>query len=73
VRTVTVRQAADWHTSVSIGAATWFPGSAIKKSSDLMTLADTALYAAKAAGKDRAVAHQDTAPDSGPRSMVGPV
>jgi PleD family two-component response regulator len=50
---------------VSIGAATWFPGSAVRKSSELMTMADAALYAAKAAGKDRAVAHQDAATDSG--------
>jgi PleD family two-component response regulator len=56
---------------VSIGAATWFPGSAVKKSSELMTLADAALYAAKAAGKDRAVAHED-APDSGSRSEISP-
>ncbi|MET0965091.1 MAG: diguanylate cyclase [Nakamurella sp.] len=70
-RTVSIRQAAGWHTSVSIGAATWFPGSAVKKSSELMTLADAALYAAKAAGKDRAVAHQDV-PDSGSRSEISP-
>lgn len=56
VRSVTVRQAADWTASVSVGAATWLPGSDFTKYSDLMTLADTALYAAKAAGKDRAYA-----------------
>ncbi len=56
VRGVTVRQAAGWNATVSVGAATWFPGSAAAKSSELLTLADTALYAAKAAGKDRALA-----------------
>ena len=59
VRGVTVRQAAGWNATVSVGAATWFPGSAAAKSSELLALADTALYAAKAAGKDRALACQD--------------
>lgn len=59
VRGVTVRQAAGWNATVSVGAATWFPGSAAAKSSELLALADAALYAAKAAGKDRALACQD--------------
>lgn len=59
VRAVTVRQAAGWNATVSVGAATWFPGSAAAKSSELLALADAALYAAKAAGKDRALACQD--------------
>jgi len=59
VRGVTVRQAAGWNATVSVGAATWFPGSAAAKSSELLALADTALYAAKAAGKDPALACQD--------------
>ena len=54
VRSVTVRQAAGWRASVSIGIATWLPGSDLKKSSELVALADAALYLAKAAGKDRA-------------------
>jgi len=56
VRAVTVRQAVGWHASVSIGTGTWFPGSSTAKAIDLLTLADGALYAAKAAGKDRVVA-----------------
>lgn len=59
VRAVTVRQATGWHPSVSIGAATWAPGSSTVKPAELLRLADTALYAAKAAGKDRAVAVDD--------------
>ena len=65
VRAVTVRQAAGWNPSVSVGTATWFPGSGINKAGELMTLADAALYAAKAAGKNRAVAHQSAATGSG--------
>jgi len=59
VQAVVVRQATGWHASVSIGAATWFPGSATAKPTDLLMRADTALYAAKAAGKDRAVAVEE--------------
>ena len=54
VRAVTVRQAAGWNVSVSVGAATWRPGAEASTSGELMAEADTALYAAKAAGKDRA-------------------
>lgn len=61
VRAVVVRQATGWHASVSIGAATWFPGSSTAKATDLLMRADTALYAAKAAGKDRAVAFEEPA------------
>ncbi len=66
VRAVTVRQAADWHAGVSIGAATWSPGSTVPKATELMARADTALYAAKAAGKDRAVLYQDVAAQPAP-------
>ena len=58
VRAVTVRQAADWRLSVSIGAASWRPGCEMKESAGLLDLADKALYVAKAAGKDRAVGHR---------------
>jgi diguanylate cyclase (GGDEF)-like protein len=61
VRGVTLRQAAGWHANVSIGVATWSPGSAVGRAAELMTMADSALYAAKAAGKDRVV----TYPNSG--------
>lgn len=54
VRSVVIRQAAGWKVSVSIGAATWIPGSEVSKSGELVALADVALYQAKAAGKDRA-------------------
>ncbi len=71
VRAVTVRQAAGWNASISVGAATWLPGSQVMKSSELIALADTALYAAKAAGKDRAYPPQNTAqdPDSAPEDV----
>ena len=64
VRAVTVRQAAGWNVTVSVGAATWIPGSATAKFSDLLALADAALYAAKAAGKDRAAHCSDSLDDS---------
>ena len=54
VRTVTIRQAAGWQVSVSVGAATCLPGADLASSSELVARADTALYAAKAAGKNRA-------------------
>ena len=56
VRAVTVRQAGGWRLTVSVGAASWTPGSARGTSMELVDRADRALYAAKAAGKDRAVA-----------------
>ncbi len=60
VRAVTMRQAADWSLSVSVGTASWHPGDDPVKSGDALALADRALYAAKRAGKDRAVAHDPT-------------
>jgi diguanylate cyclase (GGDEF)-like protein/PAS domain S-box-containing protein len=57
-RTVTIRQAADWSLSVSVGAASWHPGSPAPKSLELLARADEALYAAKTAGKDRAVVYR---------------
>lgn len=59
VRKAKVRQAPDWQLTVSVGAATWNPGDDPLRPADLMTRADVALYAAKAAGKDRAASHRD--------------
>ncbi len=56
-RTVTVRQAPGWKFSVSVGSASWHPGETKLKPVELLTQADQALYAAKAAGKDRALAY----------------
>lgn len=58
VRAVRLRQAPGRELSVSVGAATWDPNWAKIKSAELVDRADKALYAAKAAGKDRAVAYQ---------------
>jgi len=57
VRCVAVRQAPGWDLSVSVGSASWHPGEATLRPVELLTQADHALYAAKADGKDRAVAH----------------
>ena len=54
VRSVTIRQAAGWQVTVSIGAATWLPGAGTANASELVALADAALYEAKSAGKNRA-------------------
>jgi diguanylate cyclase (GGDEF)-like protein/PAS domain S-box-containing protein len=54
VRAVTLRQAADWNLSVSVGTASWHPGDEPIKSGDALAHADRALYAAKTAGKNRA-------------------
>lgn len=57
VRAVTVRQAADWPLSVSIGTASWHPGDEPIKSGQALAHADHALYAAKSAGKNRAIGY----------------
>ena len=59
VRSVVVRQAVGWQATVSIGHATWLPGVELAKAPELVALADAALYQAKSAGKDRAVAYRD--------------
>jgi diguanylate cyclase (GGDEF)-like protein len=59
VRSVAVRQAPGWDLSVSVGSASWHPGEAKLRPVELLTQADQALYAAKAAGKDCAVAHSN--------------
>jgi len=64
VRGVAVRQAAGWPMSVSVGTASWQPGSDTTKSTELLAQADLALYAAKAAGKDQAKSHVPEAPPS---------
>jgi len=55
-RQVNIRQAGGCSLSVSVGLSTWLPGATTRTSSGLLAQADRALYAAKAAGKDRAVA-----------------
>ncbi len=65
VRQVRIRQASDRAMTVSIGVSTWLPGSAVGRSADLLARADLALYAAKAAGKDRACAHHPGVQDQG--------
>lgn len=60
VRSVTVRQAAGWSLSVSIGTTGWHPGEETIKSADALAHADRALYVAKANGKNQAVAHDLT-------------
>ncbi len=57
VRTVTVQEAPDWKFSVSVGTASWHPGKASLDPVELLDHADQALYAAKSAGKDRAIAY----------------
>jgi diguanylate cyclase (GGDEF)-like protein/PAS domain S-box-containing protein len=60
VRAVTVRQAADWQLSVSVGTSSWAPGHPATKAVQLLADADQALYAAKHAGKDAAVSSVDS-------------
>lgn len=60
VRALTVRQAPGWNLSVSVGTASWLPDRELITSSELHGRADEALYAAKAAGKNRAVAYEDS-------------
>ncbi len=71
VRAVTVRQAAGWNVTVSIGAATWSPGAEVMKAAELLALADTALYAAKSAGKDRALVWRDSPDGSASMTDLG--
>jgi diguanylate cyclase (GGDEF)-like protein len=62
VRSVTVRQAAGWSLSVSVGASSRHPGEEKAKSGDALAWADRALCAATTAGKDQAVAHRRAEP-----------
>jgi len=55
VRGTRLRQAPDWPLTVSVGTATWQPGDPPLRPAELLHRADQHLYAAKAAGKDRAV------------------
>ncbi|HEX8496751.1 MAG TPA: EAL domain-containing protein [Actinomycetales bacterium] len=59
VRAITMRQAPRWALSVSVGTATWHPDDDPLRSVQLLARADGALFAAKAAGKDRAVAYEE--------------
>jgi diguanylate cyclase (GGDEF)-like protein/PAS domain S-box-containing protein len=58
VRGTTLRQAVGWNFSVSVGTATWLPGEEKIKPNELLSRADEALYAAKRAGKNRALAYR---------------
>ncbi|WP_411277775.1 putative bifunctional diguanylate cyclase/phosphodiesterase [Gaiella sp.] len=60
VRALTVRQAPGWNLSVSVGTASWHPDRELINPSELHRRADEALYAAKAAGKDRSVVYEDS-------------
>lgn len=60
VRDVELAQAPGWRFSVSAGCATRGPEPGELKASALLHHADEALYAAKAAGKDRAVRYEDS-------------
>ena len=62
-RSVTVHQAAGRRLSVSAGTATWQPDGTPVKPAALLTHADQALSAAKAAGKDRALAYEHSVAD----------
>lgn len=59
VRGVVLRQAPRWNLSVSVGVATWHPDDSPLRSLELLARADGALFAAKSAGKDRAVAYEE--------------
>lgn len=69
VQVVTVRQAADWQLSVSIGCSTWQPGEDKTKSGDALAHADQALYAAKKSGKNRAASYEN---GSQPQATIAP-
>jgi diguanylate cyclase (GGDEF)-like protein len=57
---VTLRQAPGWKLSVSVGTASWHPDREMIKSPALLGRADQALNAAKAAGKNRAIAYEES-------------
>jgi diguanylate cyclase (GGDEF)-like protein/PAS domain S-box-containing protein len=58
VRAVAVRQAPGWPLTVSVGTASRVLGDARATPRELLARADEALYAAKAAGKDRVVVYE---------------
>jgi diguanylate cyclase (GGDEF)-like protein/PAS domain S-box-containing protein len=60
VRAITVRQAPGWNLSVSVGTASWHPDREMSKSTAVLSRADEALYAAKAAGKNRVIAYEES-------------
>ena len=60
IRGVHIRQAPGWPLTVSIGTATWTPDTPTMRARDVLQHADEALYAAKSAGKDRAVAYEQS-------------
>jgi len=70
VRGTRLRQALDWPLTVSVGTATWNPGDPPLRPADLLHRADQNLYAAKAAGKDRAVHDTPQQPEQLEPSVV---
>lgn len=60
VRGIEITEAPDWRLRVSVGVATWQPGTEDLDRVALLDRADQAMYAAKSAGKDRALAFSPT-------------
>jgi diguanylate cyclase (GGDEF)-like protein/PAS domain S-box-containing protein len=59
-RAITIRQADGCGVSISAGTASWHPGTETIKPAQLLDRADQALFAAKADGKNRAIAYEDS-------------
>ena len=62
IRTVTLRQAPDTMITVSIGVAGWASGEPAVKAAELLRRADSALYDAKAAGRNVALRYDTSSP-----------
>jgi predicted signal transduction protein with EAL and GGDEF domain len=59
-RAITIRQTDGCGVSISAGTASWHPGTETIKPAQLLDRADQALFAAKADGKNRAIAYEDS-------------